>query len=179
MNTCEKEAKWIHSVASIKERPGRQHEKTPLHLRILLSVAFGLTDCWHWRRPVSRLGYGRITVQNKYIMAHRASYGAFVGPIPHGLSVLHRCDNRACVNPDHLFLGTYADNRQDCISKGRWRLRNKRRGFSHQSNSVTPEVLAAIRQLRIEGVSYQKIAQRVGLSTMTIWHAINTRFKEV
>lgn len=52
-------------------------------------------------------------------MMHRLSFIAFNGPIPDGMYVLHKCDNRACINPEHLFLGTYSDNIRDCYAKGR------------------------------------------------------------
>ena len=79
------------------------------------------TDCWNWSGNTSGNGYGRIRHKGRYICAHRASYIVRIGEIPDGLLVLHKCDNRGCVNPDHLFLGTHKDNMQDMLSKGRGR----------------------------------------------------------
>lgn len=69
--------------------------------------------CWLWQRGTTSKGYGTISVGGKALRAHRASYGAFNGPIPDGLQVRHTCDVNSCVNPDHLILGTQADNMKD------------------------------------------------------------------
>lgn len=116
----------IQAIFPIRIRSGRQNEQKPLHMRILERVMFGFTDCWHWRGPTNQFGYGRFTVRNRLQVAHRLSYEAFVGPIPDGMSVLHKCDNPSCVNPEHLWLGTYSDNRRDCLSKGRWRIKQRK-----------------------------------------------------
>ena len=74
-------------------------------------------------------GYGRITQNGKRARAHRVAFELFVGPIPSGMHVLHRCDNPPCVNPSHLFIGTHLDNMRDMEAKGRakWIQENLRR----------------------------------------------------
>jgi hypothetical protein len=77
--------------------------------------------CWIWMNWVNHYGYGQIQNQNKGFGTHRVAWTLYIGPIPDGMNVCHRCDNPACCNPHHLFLGTTQDNVQDKIDKGRGR----------------------------------------------------------
>lgn len=77
-------------------------------------------DCWNWTAGLrGKSGYGAFKYKGKVLDAHRLSYKLHKGEIPEGLLVCHTCDNRRCVNPDHLWLGSYRDNWMDAVTKGR------------------------------------------------------------
>jgi len=75
--------------------------------------------CWNWTAGGRGSGYGAMKYGNKIVDAHRISWLIHYGDIPPNICICHTCDNRSCVNPKHLFLGTHKDNMQDCKNKGR------------------------------------------------------------
>lgn len=84
-----------------------------------MSVGEPMTGCWLWTGAVDKKGYGQLTHKQKHYAAHRASYAAFKGN-PDGRLVCHHCDQPGCVNPAHLYSGTYSDNRADMLNRSRW-----------------------------------------------------------
>lgn len=76
-------------------------------------------DCWLWTAGITAGKYGIISISGKRHYAHRVSWELVNGPVPEGLFVLHKCDVRRCVRPDHLFIGTHDDNMADMMAKGR------------------------------------------------------------
>ena len=106
--------------------------------RVLESASFSPTGCILWTTGTNNKGYGKFKLNGAYHLAHRASYTAFVGPIPKGLLVCHTCDVRRCIRPDHLFCGTATDNNRDMMAKGRARLGVHRKSDSSISREVHP-----------------------------------------
>jgi len=107
--------------------------------RFMAFVAVG-SGCWTWQGSQRGSGYGSFRMHGKTVTAHRAAWQLFRGPIPsgmgfHGTCVLHACDNRLCVNPDHLFLGTNRDNAVDCARKGRKRMPHAERASAQKSKT--------------------------------------------
>jgi hypothetical protein len=79
-----------------------------------------MSGCWLWIGASAKSGYGNFFLDGKTHSAHRASYKIFKGEIPHGKVVRHSCDNKACANPDHLSIGTYAENSRDAVERKRF-----------------------------------------------------------
>jgi len=134
--------------------------------RFWVKVRKSAHGCWEW--TASRFGgkgkrlYGQYSLtgrngtSNQY--AHRVSWEMANGPIPDGLSVLHKCDNGICVNPAHLFLGTHTDNMRDAASKHRLSVPRPKR------HKVTTAQLAEIDACLASGETLQAVADRFGVS---------------
>jgi hypothetical protein len=107
----------------VKGRPVRflrgHGSKKSLAEQFWTKVNMGGDGCWNWTASTMPSGYGCLRVEGKTKSSHRTVWQLERGEIPHGLCVLHVCDNRRCVRPDHLFLGTRVDNIRDMEAKGR------------------------------------------------------------
>ena len=127
------------------------------------------TACWLWTEGFNYFGYGRFSVGRQSIGAHRYSYELHIGPIPDGLYVCHHCDNPACVNPAHLFVGTAADNTADSVAKGRHYDGNHFVGETNPSAKLTADDVLAIRDLATRRAMFQRdIATKFGVSQALI-----------
>lgn len=116
--------------------------------------------CWEWQRSRSRTGYGQCNVGGgKWELAHRVAYKVYVGEIPDGLLVRHKCDNPCCCNPDHLVLGTQKDNMRDCLERGR---------FSLGERHATKLTEADVRDILTSNDTNRKLADKYGVCNQLI-----------
>jgi hypothetical protein len=121
------------------------------------------SGCVIWIGSIGSSGYGSLGAgrSGKLIRAHRAAWELKNGPIPTGMVLCHHCDNRLCVNPDHLFVGTVADNNLDMIRKGR---------KYTMPRAIPDDVVLA---LRLGAVSNKAVMAQFGVSPSVISRAIN------
>ena len=131
--------------------------------------------CWLWTGAKFKQGYGCAWDGKRRLKAHRFSYQCSVGDIPPGLLVLHKCDVRLCVNPDHLFVGDHKDNYDDMVAKGRGVILC---GETHGGSKLTAKAVRYIRRVwnpRTPGLN-QRLMKKFGLtSDATIPNVINGR----
>lgn len=121
---------------------------------------FDPNSCWKWQGAGKGNGYGHATYKGKNYTAHRLSYLLFKGELEENLQVCHTCDNRWCVNPDHLFLGTRKENMQDCVHKGR----ASKGGRKHLKEETVQEIQRRI----FAGVDKSRIAKDLKVNYATV-----------
>lgn len=130
------------------------------------------SGCWEWTGYTNPDGYGWTSFNGTTLSTHRLSWKFHNGDIPKDLKVLHKCDNRPCINPDHLFLGTQADNVRDMDKKKR---RVSLSGENNSQAKLTLKQVGSIKELCEQGVYAKYIAPRFGISMATVYHIKNGR----
>jgi len=120
--------------------------------------------CWEWVKHIKN-GYGISGLNGKIEQAHRASWKVFVGEIPKGMQVNHKCHNKKCINPDHLYIGTQKQNMQDMISAGRGA---NRKGSSSPMAKLNEEKVYKIKELIESGEPIKNIAREYCVCESTI-----------
>lgn len=150
----------------------------PAFARFLNMVA-NADGCWVWGGGISSTGYGVFWMEGKNRNSHTVAYEFFVGEIGDWW-VLHTCDNKACVNPEHLYLGSHADNTKDAVERGRMATGDKHgsktsnRDFSFDKNpnkGISKENCIAIRAAILGGVKPAWIASQINVNLSTVYRA--------
>lgn len=148
--------------------------------RVAKGDGFG---CWEWTASATKAGYGQLRVGTSPRYVHRLVYELSIGDIPDGMFVCHRCDNRRCCKPSHLFLGTAADNSRDMAQKNR-STRGRPQplgahvaGESHGRRKLTAKQVQEIRaRYAAGGVTQEKIAAEFGVSGAHVCGIVNGKF---
>lgn len=131
------------------------------------------SGCWLWEAGLDSSGYGNFCYKGRSLGAHRVSYLHYVGEVPEGLQVLHSCDTRCCVNPNHLFTGSLQDNMEDRNNKGRQaRLKGSSNGFSKLNEDQVIDIFT-----RYNGVdnTITSLGKEYGVHKSTIYLILNGR----
>lgn len=131
----------------------------------------GLDRCWDWSGTLNKAGYGKAKVGDTHTTAHRLSWAIHYGPVPAGMCVLHKCDNRCCVNPSHLMLGTIEQNNFDRVAKGR---SSPLRGSELPQAKLTDDQVRQIREMYRTGLSQSLIGAKFNMTQQSI-HKITSR----
>lgn len=161
----------------------REYSTIPVESRFQAKVE-RTSDCWLWHGTRDPHGYGILWVRGRNVRAHRLSWELHYGPVPAGMNVLHHCDNPTCVRPDHLFLGTHADNVADKVAKGRQasgerhgaRRHRERmpRGERNGNARLAADDVREIRRLYAVGTATQTaLAARFGVTQRVIWQIVH------
>ena len=147
-------------------------EKQPAAISRLWRKVRKGDGCWEWTGSTSSKGYGYFKPgPGERTSVHRFSYELATGQSAAGKVVCHRCDNRRCVRPDHLFLGTPADNHHDAVQKGR-----NARGVMVPTHKFTDEQVAAIREEHATGaIGYRPLARKYKVHRDTIWRLVSRK----
>lgn len=131
------------------------------------------SNCWEWTGCLSPDGYGRMLHKRRCVGAHRVSYELHSGHDPGPLFVCHHCDNRRCVRPDHMFLGTNRDNVVDMYAKGRGeagrrKVAEKLAGERHFASKLTDAQVISARERHAAGATGKSLAEEYGINRGTM-----------
>jgi hypothetical protein len=144
---------WTRTIG---ERLEVSHTKDPM------------SGCWLWEGTL-RNGYGVMRTHPGKSYAHRLAYETYVGPIPDGLEVCHRCDVKCCINPSHLFIGTHHDNMIDAWRKGIVKQPPIQTGVNHHQAKLSEDNVRLIRKQAASGKTQRELAAQFKITQSSVW----------
>lgn len=157
-----------------------QLKKIPVEQRFWQYVSKDVDGCWRWTGATRGGGYGAIWIGGRtgsHVPAHRVSYEMAHGPVPAGLWVLHRCNNKRCVNPEHIYAGTVRQNVMDAIADGVWPSKKGRSmpwmvGIKNSNAVLDPVKVRQIRARQASGESMRSLARHFNVNRTTIKNVV-------
>lgn len=161
---CEKH--WQRQYAGQDVFGKSIYDETPQE-RFAKKYEITANGCWEWRFPRADGRANTFYFEGRPQSAYKVAYKMHKGPIPDGLLVCHHCDNGRCVNPDHLFLGTHADNYADMAKKGR---ANTARGEQKARTKLTEEI---VREIKASALNGNQLAKQFGVNRRTVYDILD------
>lgn len=157
---------WNYTVTKSTGKRIVSKHGSSLKDRLMLHTDTTSSQCWLWTGAKDKRGYGKINVAGRYVQTHRASWAEFKGD-PGSRFVCHHCDTPACINPEHLFLGSAQDNSDDMVQKDR-----QAKGPAMPHTKLTEDL---VRLIRADKKSCRSWAAEAGTTPMAIWNARNRK----
>ena len=136
----------------------------------------GIDDCWEWKAYINPAGYGQFSNyrDNKNVTAHRVSFELTTGDVLSDLDfVCHKCNNKRCVNPNHLYKGDALSNMQDTIASGNWHRPPNTKGFESPNVNITKDIALEIRSKWEDGRSAKSLAKEYKIGRTTVGRIVN------
>jgi hypothetical protein len=140
--------------------------------KILEGVTKSDSGCWLFKNSNSGI-YSKVRWNKKWFLGHRVSHELFIGKIPEGKWVCHKCDTPKCINPEHLFLGTALENAQDCTRK-----RRRVVGEKNHLSCLTNIQVEEMRLLKAEGFTYTRLIRIFNCSMSTVYSILKKKIRK-
>lgn len=162
--------KKLQKYCSVDCRRNWHKSKAAFKEKILDAISIDdASKCWNWSKSISKYGYGKFGMNGKHWRAHRLSFEIFKGEIHQNKLVLHHCDNRKCVNPEHLYLGDHYQNAQDIKKRNRtYLISEPKRGGNNPCAKLNDDIVIKIRAEIKNGELGKNIAKNHNVSVATI-----------